>query len=141
MLPHQSPHRHPLHRRVDLAGAECVKVIVSRVGNARPMRESRGLRDRTRFIEWRHGINFAGDDGKWARKSRRGLAGGSFAYAECGKCGQSRSDERSSRHRAEFESRAQGRAESLIRSKCEDTACAGSEFWKRGGVDRDCCTE
>jgi len=46
-----------------------------------------------------------------------------------------------SRHRAEFESRAQGRAESLIRSKCEDTACARSEFWKRRGVDRDCCTE
>jgi hypothetical protein len=105
------------------------------------MRQSRGLRDRTRFIEWRHGINFAGDDGKWAGKPRRGLAGGSFAHTERGECGQCWSDERSSRHRAEFESRTQGRAESLIRSKCEDTACARSEFWKRGGVDRDGCTE
>jgi hypothetical protein len=141
MLPHRSPHRDPLHRRVDLAGAECVKVIVSRVGNTRPMRESRGLRDRTRFIEWRHGIDFTRDDGKWARKSRRGLAGGSLAHAERGKCGQCGSDERSSRHRAEFESRAQRRTKSLIRRERKNAACARSEFWKRRGVDRDCCTE
>jgi hypothetical protein len=141
MLPHQSPHRHPLHRRVDLAGAECVKVIVSRVGNARPMRESRGLRDRTRFIEWRHGIDFTRDDGKWAVKTRRSITRGSLAHTERGKCGQCRSDERSSRHRAEFESRAQRRTKSLIRRERKNAACARSEFWKRRGVDRDCCTE
>jgi hypothetical protein len=141
MLPHQSPHRHPLHRRVDLAGAECVKVIVSRVGNARPMRESRGLRNRTRFIEWSHGIDFTGDDGKRAVKTRRSITRRSLAHTERGKCGQCGSDERSSRHRAEFESRTQRRTKSLIRRKRKNAACARSEFWKRCRVDRDGCTE